>query len=84
MYKDLVINVVFGVLLVSTALCIGAAADSERERPFQIGVLTDSWGPTPSVAGLRHGLFELGYRENKDVFSSKPILQRAREIVSEH
>src|SRR5262249_43472244 len=36
---------------------------AERARPFQIGALTDSWGPTPQVVGLRDGLLALGYRE---------------------
>ena len=54
------------VLLVSSGVIIAAVAAAERTRPIQIGVLTDSWGPTPSVAGLRQGLLELGYRDNKD------------------
>lgn len=32
-------------------------------RPFLIGALTASWGPTPHIPGLRDGLIELGYRE---------------------
>ena len=28
-------------------------------------MLTESWGPTPEVVGLRDGLLELGYRENE-------------------
>lgn len=31
----------------------------------KIGVLTESWGPTPAVAGLRDGLVALGYREGE-------------------
>jgi putative ABC transport system substrate-binding protein len=54
------------VLLLSTAFVIGHAAAAERNRTLQIGALTDSWGPTPGVVGLRDGLHELGYRENKD------------------
>ncbi len=42
---------------------VGAA---ERDRPFRIGELNTSWGPTPQTAGLRDGLAELGYREGKD------------------
>jgi hypothetical protein len=34
---------------------VGAA---ERTKPILIGVLTDSWGPTPGVVGLRDGLKE--------------------------
>jgi putative ABC transport system substrate-binding protein len=38
----------------------------QRRAPVLIGVLTDSWGPTPAVAALRDGLQEIGYREDKD------------------
>jgi len=37
----------------------------ERAQPIKIGVLTESWGPTPNTVGLRDGLLELGYRENE-------------------
>ena len=39
---------------------------AERTKPIRIGALTDSWGPTPGVVGLRDALIELGYRENQD------------------
>jgi putative ABC transport system substrate-binding protein len=42
-----------------------AVRAAERRGPVLIGALTDSWGPTPSVVGLRDGLVELGYRENE-------------------
>ena len=45
------------------ALLAASASAAERTRPFQIGVLTASWGPTPHVIGLRDGLLALGYRE---------------------
>ena len=32
----------------------------------RIGALTDSWGSTPHMAGLRDGLVALGYRERED------------------
>jgi putative ABC transport system substrate-binding protein len=38
---------------------------AERTRPFQIGVLTESWGPTVATVGLRDGLLALGYREDE-------------------
>ena len=59
-------------LLVTLALgCIAVllTADTwavERARPFLIGALNASWGPTPQVVGLRDGLLALGYRENED------------------
>lgn len=39
---------------------------TEPARPFRIGALNASWGPTPGVAGLRAGLQELGYQEDTD------------------
>jgi putative ABC transport system substrate-binding protein len=49
----------------SKRLFTGFAAAAERSRPFLIGALTESWGPTPQMAGLRDGLLALGYRENE-------------------
>ena len=54
------------VFLVSNWLTICSALAAERTRPIRIGALTDSWGPTPGMVGLRDGLKELGYREDKD------------------
>ena len=54
------------VFLVSNWLTICGAFAAERTRPIRIGALTDSWGPTPGMVGLRDGLKELGYREDKD------------------
>jgi putative tryptophan/tyrosine transport system substrate-binding protein len=54
------------LLLTLTLLLISHADAAERIKPVRIGVLTDSWGPTPGVVGLRDGLHELGYKENKD------------------
>lgn len=55
--------------LAGTGALLGLRHDSaaaERKGPVRIGALTDSWGPTPGVVGLRDGLEKLGYRENKD------------------
>jgi putative ABC transport system substrate-binding protein len=38
---------------------------AERTGPVKIGVLTQSWGPTPQSVGLRDGLVALGYREGE-------------------
>jgi len=38
------------------------------KRPVRIGALTNSWGPTPSIVGLRDGLAAFGYREDRDYF----------------
>jgi putative ABC transport system substrate-binding protein len=53
------------VLLVGGALLTGGVGTAECAQPFLIGALTDSWGPTPHVAGLRDGLQALGYREDE-------------------
>lgn len=55
--------------LAGTGALLGLRHDSaaaERKGPVRIGALTDSWGPTPTIVGLREGLEKLGYRENKD------------------
>lgn len=55
-----------GLLLVLLAGApIGASAADQRAKPILIGALTESWGPTPAIVGLRDGLLELGYRENE-------------------
>ncbi len=53
------------MLLTSSGLPRSTDA-AERTRPIRIGALTDSWGFTPQMAGLRAGLLELGYRERED------------------
>jgi putative ABC transport system substrate-binding protein len=50
-------------LLMCSGLLLSGAGPAKRVQPFRIGALTDSWGPTPYVAGLREGLQALGYRE---------------------
>ena len=42
------------------------ALDAQSPRLVKIGALTESWGPTPHIVGLRDGLQELGYRENEN------------------
>ena len=53
------------VLLVSGVLLGGPAHAAARTRPLRIGALTESWGPTQSIVGLRDGLLALGYREHE-------------------
>jgi putative tryptophan/tyrosine transport system substrate-binding protein len=53
------------LFVVSSGLLIGSVGAEERTQPIKIGVLTESWGSTPPVVGLRDGLLELGYRENE-------------------
>jgi putative tryptophan/tyrosine transport system substrate-binding protein len=79
------------VLVVLQPLMICDVGAAERNKPIHIGVLTDSWGPTPGVLGLRDGLKELGYRENQDFvigvrFTQGNIAdlpQAARELVKQ-
>ncbi len=52
-------------LLAGSGLHGGSADSAERTGPVKIGALTQSWGPTPTVAGLRDGLLALGYREGE-------------------
>ncbi len=53
------------LLLLGIWLPMSTTSAAEQPRPFRIGALTDSWGPTPGIVGLRDGLHELGYRENE-------------------
>jgi putative ABC transport system substrate-binding protein len=50
----------------SSVFLTGGVEAAKHGRPFRIGVLTSSWGPTPQIVGLRDGLVELGYREDED------------------
>jgi ABC-type uncharacterized transport system substrate-binding protein len=45
---------------------IGLGSEAQTGRLIKIGALTESWGTTPSIVGLRDGLQELGYRENQN------------------
>ena len=54
------------MLLTSTGRLPRGPEAAERARPVRIGALTDSWGSTPHMAGLRDGLVALGYRERED------------------
>ena len=79
----------FFLLLISFVPFMNTSESAERAKPVRIGVLTDSWGPTPGVKGLLDGLKKLGYRENKDFvigvrFTQGNIAalpQAARELV---
>ncbi len=58
-------SVALVALLVSNLLLTGSAGAADPTRLIKIGVLTESWGPTPEAVGLRDGLVELGYHENE-------------------
>ena len=78
-----------GIVLLVHGLTGGAADAQRASRPVQIGALTESWGPTPAIIGLRDGLQALGYREDKDFTigvrftkgDSAELLAAARELV---
>jgi putative ABC transport system substrate-binding protein len=53
-------------LLVAGANLLGRDVLAQSTRLVKIGALTESWGPTPAIVGLRDGLQGLGYREDKD------------------
>jgi len=55
------------VLVLMSLGCLSRSTEAAaRARPVRIGALTDSWGSTPHMAGLRDGLVALGYRERED------------------
>jgi ABC-type uncharacterized transport system substrate-binding protein len=58
-------RLLFGLALGGGGL-IGRDARAQRARLIKIGALTESWGPTPAIVGLRDGLQELGHREDRD------------------
>ena len=58
--RALLLTILLGVALVP------ATGSAQRARPYRIGAVTENWGPSPQVVGLRDGLGALGYRENQD------------------
>ena len=63
MWERLAVIVLF---LMGHMLLAHDVAAVDRARPFRIGALTASWGPSPMIVGFRDGLLELGYREDVD------------------
>ena len=57
--------VVLGIVL-TIAGPMAHPTGAQAPRLVKIGALTESWGPTPAIVGLRDGLQELGYREKQD------------------
>lgn len=59
----------FMLLVIGAVLVAGlvgeAAAAQQPPRLFKIGALTESWGPSAAIVGLRDGLQALGFRENE-------------------
>ena len=59
----------FMVLVVGAVLVAALVGEAEAAQPpprlFKIGALTESWGPSAAIVGLRDGLQALGFRENE-------------------
>jgi putative tryptophan/tyrosine transport system substrate-binding protein len=53
------------LLLVGNVVIGVGPVTAQRTTPVLIGALSESWGPTPAIVGLRDGLTELGYRESE-------------------
>jgi hypothetical protein len=68
---------------------VGGSTAEQRAKLVLIGALTESWGPTPAILGLRDGLVELGYRENEHFMigvrftegSADELPRAARQLV---
>jgi putative ABC transport system substrate-binding protein len=82
--------VMFLAFLVSSGLIAGSVGAAERGVPVRIGVLTEGFGPTTGAVGLRDGLKQLGYHENKDFVigvrftqgDTSVLLSAARELIN--
>jgi putative ABC transport system substrate-binding protein len=59
-------RLVAGLVVAGTGLLIRGVQAQPAARLIKIGALTESWGPTPPIVGVRDGLQDLGYREDKD------------------
>jgi putative ABC transport system substrate-binding protein len=56
---------VLAIVLASAGLMSDAHAAQSPTRLIKIGALTESWGPSAAIVGLRDGLQALGLRENE-------------------
>ncbi|HJS56966.1 MAG TPA: ABC transporter substrate-binding protein [Vicinamibacteria bacterium] len=54
------------VVALACAWLTAAPAEGQRASLVRIRALTEAWGPTTLLVGLRDGLQELGYREDRD------------------
>src|SRR5262249_62162537 len=62
------ISAVLVVLCLVTVLAAstGTPADAQAKQPARIGAVTEGFGPTSWMPGLRDGLTEIGYKERTD------------------
>src|SRR5687768_16319296 len=67
--RDAMTRVRLGVLMIglamTSAVLMTQEVGAQPPRLIKIGALTESWGPTTGIVGLRDGLHALGYRENE-------------------
>jgi putative ABC transport system substrate-binding protein len=54
------------LFFIGMSLATSEISYAKIARPILIGALSESWGPTSGIVGLRDGLVQLGYHENKD------------------
>jgi ABC-type uncharacterized transport system substrate-binding protein len=64
-HAPVLVHTTYIVFLMISVLLGGTAHAAEWTRPLRIGALTESWGPTPGIVGLRDGLLALGYHEHE-------------------
>jgi putative ABC transport system substrate-binding protein len=84
-----IVGIAFLVMLSGLIPC--NLSHAERARPIRIGALTEAWGPSTSMVGLRDGLQKLGYREDENFFLGVRFTQgnltelpaAARELVQQ-
>lgn len=80
-YAKCLYMALIALCLIGLSLFTSDQSHAERLRPILIGALTESWGPTPPIVGLRDGLVKLGYHEDKDFFLGVRFTQGDREIL---
>jgi hypothetical protein len=79
--RDRLLLVIVVALVISAMYPLIRVHADDRNRPVRIGVLTESWGPTPQVVGLRDGLTALGYLEDRDYFLGVRFTQGTRAAL---
>lgn len=79
--NNYIYTVLITLCLMGLSLTLSHLSQAEPARPIRIGALTESWGPTPPIVGLRDGLVKLGYRKDKDFFLGVRFTQGDREAL---
>lgn len=80
------------VLVCLAGTTLSAFPQAQAQRLVRIGALTEGFGPTPWVVGLRQGLIELGYREREHFVigirftrgNPGELTEAARELVEQN